>query len=73
MANCWRNLSPESCKECLEEEFLDFLRRGSVDVEKMAKALTDSSLNFKYSTLEKATAVSSVYVIDIVSASFCGA
>lgn len=30
-------------------------RRGSNDVEKMAKTLTDSSLNFKYSTLEKAT------------------
>lgn len=28
---------------------------GSIDVEKMAKTLTDSSLNFKYSTLEKAT------------------
>lgn len=28
---------------------------GSNDVEKMAKTLKDSSLNFKYSTLEKAT------------------
>ncbi|CAG7904282.1 unnamed protein product [Brassica rapa] len=127
LVNCWRNLSPESCKQCLEDAsasmvdkclpwsearalhtgcFLrysdqDFLnkiprngrsrgsvvvivvsvlssvivfmvgiaigvyickhrtiqkkRRGSNDVEKMAKTLTDSSLNFKYSTLEKAT------------------
>ncbi|KAI3516197.1 hypothetical protein L1887_15108 [Cichorium endivia] len=31
-------------------------RRGSYDVEKLAKILTDSSLNFKYSTIEKATA-----------------
>ncbi|XP_052185973.1 cysteine-rich receptor-like protein kinase 2 [Diospyros lotus] len=30
-------------------------RRGSNDVKKMAKTLHDSSLNFKYSTLEKAT------------------
>ena len=28
---------------------------GSYDVEKMAKILTDSSLNFKYSTVQKAT------------------
>ncbi|KAJ0241208.1 Cysteine-rich receptor-like protein kinase 2 [Hirschfeldia incana] len=127
LVNCWRNLSPESCRQCLEDAsasmvdkclpwsegralhtgcFLrysdqDFLnkiprngrsrgsvvvivvsvlssvivfmvgiaigvyilkhrtiqkkRRGSNDVEKMAKTLTDSSLNFKYSTLEKAT------------------
>ncbi|VVA94817.1 unnamed protein product [Arabis nemorensis] len=127
LANCWRNLSPESCKECLEnasasvvkhclpwsegralhtgcflrysdEDFLNKIprngrsrgsvvvivvsvlssvvvfmvgiaigvyicknrriqkkRRGSNDVEKMAKTLNDSSLNFKYSTLEKAT------------------
>lgn len=32
-----------------------FSSTGSNDVEKMAKTLTDSSLNFKYSTLEKAT------------------
>ncbi|KAA8533167.1 hypothetical protein F0562_033300 [Nyssa sinensis] len=31
-------------------------RRGSNDAEKLAKTLDDSSLNFKYSTLEKATA-----------------
>ncbi|KAA8533180.1 hypothetical protein F0562_033287 [Nyssa sinensis] len=30
-------------------------RRGSNDVEKLAKTLDDSCLNFKYSTLEKAT------------------
>ncbi|KAK9063458.1 hypothetical protein SSX86_017328 [Deinandra increscens subsp. villosa] len=30
-------------------------RRGSYDAEKMAKILNDSSLNFKYSTVEKAT------------------
>uniref|UniRef100_A0A5B7AB91 Putative cysteine-rich receptor-like protein kinase 2 n=1 Tax=Davidia involucrata TaxID=16924 RepID=A0A5B7AB91_DAVIN len=30
-------------------------RRGSNDVEKLVKTLNDSSLNFKYSTLEKAT------------------
>ena len=30
-------------------------RRGSNDAKKMAKTLHDSSLNFKYSTLEKAT------------------
>ncbi|KAA8533177.1 hypothetical protein F0562_033290 [Nyssa sinensis] len=30
-------------------------RRGSNDAEKLAKILDDSSLNFKYSTLEKAT------------------
>ncbi|XP_023753657.2 cysteine-rich receptor-like protein kinase 2 [Lactuca sativa] len=30
-------------------------RRGSYDSEKLAKILTDSSLNFKYSTIEKAT------------------
>ncbi|KAL3501161.1 hypothetical protein ACH5RR_035610 [Cinchona calisaya] len=30
-------------------------RKGSNDVEKMVKTLHDSSLNFKYSTLEKAT------------------
>ncbi|KAI3516198.1 hypothetical protein L1887_15109 [Cichorium endivia] len=30
-------------------------RRGSYDAEKLAKILTDSSLNFKYSTIEKAT------------------
>ncbi|XP_043723854.1 cysteine-rich receptor-like protein kinase 2 [Telopea speciosissima] len=30
-------------------------RRGAIDVVKMAKMLHDSSLNFKYSTLEKAT------------------
>ncbi|KAA8533168.1 hypothetical protein F0562_033299 [Nyssa sinensis] len=30
-------------------------RRGSNDAEKLAKTLDDSSLNFKYSTLEKAT------------------
>ncbi|KAI7735543.1 hypothetical protein M8C21_032054 [Ambrosia artemisiifolia] len=30
-------------------------RKGSYDVEKMAKILNDSSLNFKYSTVEKAT------------------
>ncbi|CAI0399282.1 unnamed protein product [Linum tenue] len=30
-------------------------RRGSEDVQKMVKTLNDSSLNFKYSTLEKAT------------------
>lgn len=30
-------------------------RRGSNDVEKLVKTLHDSSLNFKYSTLEKAT------------------
>lgn len=29
---------------------------GSNDAEKLAKTLNDSSLNFKYSTLEKATA-----------------
>ena len=28
---------------------------GSNDAEKMAKTLNDSSLNFKYSTIEKAT------------------
>ncbi|KAL0825464.1 hypothetical protein Bca101_049141 [Brassica carinata] len=127
LANCWRSLSAESCKQCLEDAsasvvskclpwsvgraihtgcFLrysdhDFLnkiprnrrsrgsvvvivvsvlssvflfivgiavgvniskhrtiekkRRGSNDVEKMAKILTNSSLNFKYTTLEKAT------------------
>ncbi|KAL0701378.1 hypothetical protein Bca4012_057500 [Brassica carinata] len=127
LVNCWRNLSPESCKQCLEDasaslvdkclpwsegralhtgcflrysdqNFLNKIprngrsrgsvvvivvsvlssvivfmvgiaigvyickhrtiqkkRRGSNDVEKMAKTLTDSSLNFKYSTLEKAT------------------
>ncbi|KAJ0231946.1 Cysteine-rich receptor-like protein kinase 2 [Hirschfeldia incana] len=127
LANCWRSLSPESCKRCLEDAsasvvskclpwsegravhtgcFLrysdqDFLnkiprngrsrgsvvvivvsvlssvfvfivgiaigvniskhrtiekkRRGSNDVEKMAKILTNSSLHFKYTTLEKAT------------------
>ncbi|CAN8235734.1 unnamed protein product [Cochlearia groenlandica] len=127
LANCWRNLSSESCKMCLEsaldsvvkeclpfsegralhtgcvlrysdQDFLNKIprnrrtkasvvvivvsvvssvvvfmvgvaigvyickhrtiqkkRRGSNDVEKMAKTLTDSSLNFKYSTLEKAT------------------
>ncbi|XP_006356406.1 cysteine-rich receptor-like protein kinase 2 [Solanum tuberosum] len=31
-------------------------RKGSNDVEKLVKTLNDSSLNFKYSTLEKATA-----------------
>ncbi|KAI5679228.1 hypothetical protein M9H77_10178 [Catharanthus roseus] len=31
-------------------------RKGSNDAEKLAKTLNDSSLNFKYSTLEKATA-----------------
>ncbi|PWA45559.1 gnk2-like domain-containing protein [Artemisia annua] len=30
-------------------------RKGSYDVEKMAKILTDSSLNFKYATVQKAT------------------
>ncbi|KAM0014802.1 putative protein kinase RLK-Pelle-DLSV family [Helianthus debilis subsp. tardiflorus] len=30
-------------------------RRGSYDAEKLAKILNDSSLNFKYSTVEKAT------------------
>ncbi|XP_076941624.1 cysteine-rich receptor-like protein kinase 2 isoform X1 [Bidens hawaiensis] len=30
-------------------------RKGSYDAEKMAKILNDSSLNFKYSTVEKAT------------------
>ncbi|CAM8876710.1 unnamed protein product [Rhodiola kirilowii] len=30
-------------------------RRGSNDVEKLVKTLNDSSLNFKYSTIEKAT------------------
>ncbi|KAL9663543.1 hypothetical protein QQ045_018932 [Rhodiola kirilowii] len=30
-------------------------RRGSNDVEKLAKILHDSSLNFKYSTIVKAT------------------
>lgn len=28
---------------------------GSIDAKKMAKMLNDSSLNFKYSTVEKAT------------------
>ncbi|KAH0875581.1 hypothetical protein HID58_072943 [Brassica napus] len=100
LVNCWRNLSPESCKQCLEDASASMVdkclpwsegrsvvvivvsvlssvivfmvgiaigvyicknrtiqkkRRGSNDVEKMAKTLTDSSLNFKYSTLEKAT------------------
>lgn len=30
-------------------------RTGSYDAKKLAKILTDSSLNFKYSTIEKAT------------------
>lgn len=127
LVNCWRTLSPDSCKQCLEnasasvvkgclpwsegralhtgcflrysdQDFLNKIprngrsrgsvvvivvsvlssvvvfmigvavsvyickrrtikrkRRGSKDVEKMAKTLKDSSLNFKYSTLEKAT------------------
>ncbi|XP_010415736.1 PREDICTED: cysteine-rich receptor-like protein kinase 2 [Camelina sativa] len=127
LANCWRTLSPGSCKKCLEnasvsvvkgclpwsegralhtgcflrysdQDFLNKIprngrsrgsvvvivvsvlssvvvfmigiaigvyicklrtiqkkRRGSNDVEKMAKTLKDSNLNFKYSTLEKAT------------------
>ncbi|CAH1433958.1 unnamed protein product [Lactuca virosa] len=36
--------------------YIQHMRRGSYDVEKLAKILTDSSLNFKYSTIEKATA-----------------
>ncbi|KAL7588923.1 hypothetical protein Lser_V15G41139 [Lactuca serriola] len=37
-------------------KYIQHMRRGSYDVEKLAKILTDSSLNFKYSTIEKATA-----------------
>ncbi|KAL4574028.1 hypothetical protein LXL04_020850 [Taraxacum kok-saghyz] len=36
--------------------YVQWRRRGSYDAEKLAKILTDSSLNFKYSTIEKATA-----------------
>ncbi|CAH1433956.1 unnamed protein product [Lactuca virosa] len=36
--------------------YIQYRRRGSYDAEKLAKILTDSSLNFKYSTIEKATA-----------------
>ncbi|CAH1433960.1 unnamed protein product [Lactuca virosa] len=35
--------------------YIQHRRRGSYDAEKLAKILTDSSLNFKYSTIEKAT------------------
>ncbi|CAI9300086.1 unnamed protein product [Lactuca saligna] len=36
--------------------YIQYRRRGSYDAEKLAKILTNSSLNFKYSTIEKATA-----------------
>lgn len=35
--------------------WLTYLLKGSNDANKMAKSLNNSSLNFKYSTLEKAT------------------
>ncbi|CAN1816609.1 Cysteine-rich receptor-like protein kinase 2 [Linum perenne] len=36
-------------------KYIEKKRRGSNDVHKLVKTLNDSSLNFKYSTLEKAT------------------
>ncbi|CAN0923961.1 Cysteine-rich receptor-like protein kinase 2 [Linum grandiflorum] len=36
-------------------KYIEKKRRGSNDVRKLVKTLNDSSLNFKYSTLEKAT------------------
>ncbi|CAI0405214.1 unnamed protein product [Linum tenue] len=38
-----------------KHRYIEKKRRGSQDVQKMVKTLNDSSLNFKYSTLEKAT------------------
>ncbi|XP_061992112.1 cysteine-rich receptor-like protein kinase 2 isoform X2 [Rosa rugosa] len=38
-----------------KHRYIQKKRRGSNDAEKMAKTLNDSSLNFKYSTIEKAT------------------
>ncbi|KAI7729774.1 hypothetical protein M8C21_017971 [Ambrosia artemisiifolia] len=91
LAECWKTLSPDSCRACLnnasvwiskclpwsegrvlntgcfmrysDTNFLNPIpiastsgsNTGYYDVEKMAKILNDSSLNFKYSTIEKAT------------------
>ncbi|MFS7994865.1 putative protein kinase RLK-Pelle-DLSV family [Helianthus anomalus] len=90
LAECWKTLSPSSCRACLENASISitkcsswsegrvlnagcFMRysdtnflnpmpatsrashRGSYDAEEMAKNLKDISLNFKYSTIEKAT------------------
>ncbi|XP_068333348.1 cysteine-rich receptor-like protein kinase 2 [Pyrus communis] len=38
-----------------KHRYIQKKRRGSYDAEKWAKTLNDSSLNFKYSTIEKAT------------------
>ncbi|CAN1151162.1 Cysteine-rich receptor-like protein kinase 2, partial [Linum perenne] len=38
-----------------KHRYIEKKRRGSNDVHKLVKTLNDSSLNFKYSTLEKAT------------------
>ncbi|KAK9934629.1 hypothetical protein M0R45_021766 [Rubus argutus] len=38
-----------------KHRYIQNKRRGSNDAEKMAKTLNDSNLNFKYSTIEKAT------------------
>ncbi|MFS7958812.1 putative protein kinase RLK-Pelle-DLSV family [Helianthus anomalus] len=38
-----------------KRRYIQEKRKGYYDVEKMAKILNDSSLNFKYSTIEKAT------------------
>nr|GEW43650.1 cysteine-rich receptor-like protein kinase 2 [Tanacetum cinerariifolium] len=39
-----------------KRQFIQQKRKGSYDIEKLAKILTDSSLNFKYSSVQKATA-----------------
>ncbi|KAK1419996.1 hypothetical protein QVD17_29487 [Tagetes erecta] len=38
-----------------KRRYIQHRRKGSYDIEKLAKILNDSSLNFKYSTVEKAT------------------
>ncbi|KAK9108048.1 hypothetical protein Syun_024059 [Stephania yunnanensis] len=57
LANCWEVLNASSCKACLEKasSLSSKQSKGSNESKKMAKSLYNSSLNFKYSTLEKAT------------------
>ncbi|KAI7742008.1 hypothetical protein M8C21_024075 [Ambrosia artemisiifolia] len=81
LAECWKTLSPSSCRTCLENasmsitkclpwsegrvlntgcfmrkhRYIQHMRKGSYEADKMAKILNDTGLNFKYSTVEKAT------------------